>query len=504
MSHSQRPVRKVVICGGGTAGWMTAAALARVLGTTSMSITLIESSEIGTVGVGEATIPPILVFNDLLGINEESFVAATGATYKLGIEFVDWLRPGHRYMHPFGLFGADMNQISFHHFWLRAVAMGMDDTLLPFNAEMMAAYAGRFARTGGNVPNGPKIFYAYQFDAAAYAAFLRDFAERLGVERVEARIGDVQLGRDTGFIESVVLDDGRRIDGDLFIDCTGFRALLIGKALGVGYDDWSAWLPCNRALAVPCARVADPEPYTRATARAAGWQWRIPLQHRTGNGVVYSDAFQDRQAIADDLLASLDGEILAEPNDLQFTTGRRHRSWHKNCIAIGLSSGFLEPLESTSIHLIQTAITWLLSFFPDRDMDPAIAARFNADMDSLVSSVRDFIIAHYKLTERDDSPFWKYCKSMPVPDSLEDKLRFFRERGEVFPRKDDLFKEMNWFAVLYGQGLRPTGWHPAADRMPATELRNNLGQIAQIISARVQGMEPHINALTARNVAPAR
>lgn len=495
MTADDNRIRKVVICGGGTAGWMTAAALSRMLGTSNVAITLIESSEIGTVGVGEATIPPILQFNHMLGIDERAFLKATGATFKLGIEFVDWLRKDHRYMHPFGLLGADMNEISFHHFWLRAVSLGMEDSLLPFNAEMMAAYAGRFAHTGGNVPNGPKIYYAYQFDATAYAGFLREYAQGLGVERIDAKIESVALEPKRGLIDSVTLDDGRSISGDFFVDCTGFRALLIGHALGSEYEDWTNWLPCNRAVAVPCARAGDPTPYTRATARDAGWQWRIPLQHRTGNGIVYSDAFVDEQRVIDNLLGSLDGDQLADPNCLRFVAGRRRKSWTRNCIAIGLSSGFLEPLESTSIHLIQTAITWLLSFFPDRDHDEALADRFNADMDRATTAIRDFIVAHYKLTERDDTDFWRHCRDMPVPDSLAEKLHWFETRGEVFPHKDDLFKEVSWFAVLYGQGLRPKSWHRMADRMPVADLKANMAQIAAIIASRVERMPPHVAAL---------
>ena len=495
MTDQPDQIRKIVICGGGTAGWMAAAALARMLGPSRIAITLIESSEIGTVGVGEATIPPIVQFNQMLGLDESTFMKATGATYKLGIEFVDWLKLDHRYMHPFGLFGADMNEISFHHFWLRAVSLGMSDDLMPFNAEMMAAYAGRFTRTGGNQSNGPRIYYAYQFDAAAYALLLRDFAEGLGVERIDAKIDDVTLRPDNGFIEAVQLDDGRRIKGDFFIDCTGFRALLIGKALGVGYEDWSHWLPCNRAVAIPCARAGKLNPFTRATALQAGWQWRIPLQHRTGNGVVYCDAFANEQAITDSLLASLDGEPMAEPNPLRFVAGRRHRSWVGNCLAVGLSSGFLEPLESTSIHLIQTAITWFLSFFPARSIDPRIVHRFNADMEVQITGIRDFIVSHYKLTERNDSEFWRHCQSIAVPDSLAERIEHFKRRGEVFARHGELFKEANWFAVLYGQGIRPTGWHPMADQMPPGQLKQNMEQIAAIIASRVEGMAPHSEGL---------
>jgi tryptophan halogenase len=496
MTDESNRIRKIVVCGGGTAGWMAAAGLARMLGPSQVAITLIESSEIGTVGVGEATIPPILQFNQMLGLDEREFMNATGATYKLGIEFVDWLRPGHRYMHPFGLFGADMSEISFHHFWLRAVSLGMSDDLMPFNAEMMAAYAGKFARTGGNQPNGPRIYYAYQFDASAYAALLREYAVARGVERIDSKIEDVILDQGNGYIAAVALDDGRKVEGDFFIDCTGFRALLIGKALGSAYEDWSRWLPCNRAVAVPCARKGDPHPFTRTTARPAGWQWRIPLQHRTGNGTVYCDAFADEQTITDALLASLDGEPMADPNPLRFTAGRRKKSWVGNCLAVGLSSGFLEPLESTSIHLIQTAITWFLSFFPEREVDPSIIDRFNADMDVLVTATRDFIVSHYKLTERNDSEFWRHCQAMPIPDTLAERLEHFARRGEVFARHGELFKEVNWFAILYGQGLRPRGWHPMANQMPVEDLKRNMEQIAEILANRVKGMPPHLASLS--------
>ena len=501
MNQNPNRIRKIVVCGGGTAGWMAAAALARMLGTDQVAVTLIESSEIGTVGVGEATIPPFLQFNQMLGLDEAEFMRATGATYKLGIEFVDWLRPGHRYLHPFGMFGADMKEVSFHHFWLRAVSLGMSDDLTPFSAETMAANAGRFAKTGGNRPDGPRINYAYQFDAAAYAKLLRNFAGNLGVKRIDAKIGDVILCPNKGEIEAVILADGRRIDGDFFIDCTGFRALLISKMRGSEFEDWSHWLPCNRAVAVPCARSTEPTPLTRTTARSAGWQWRIPLQHRTGNGTVYCDAFGDEQLIVDELIGSLDGEPIADPNPLRFSAGRRKQSWIGNCLAVGLSSGFLEPLESTSIHLIQTAISWFLSFFPSREVAPVIVARFNADMDAHVSGIRDFIVSHYTLTERDDSEFWRYCQAMAVPDTLTERIEHFRHRGEVFARHGELFKEANWFAVLYGQGVRPVGWHPVADSMSTGALRQNMGQIATILAERVNGMPSHGAALRALNPA---
>jgi len=484
------PVRNVVICGGGTAGWMAAAALARLV-PAGVAITLVESEAIGTVGVGEATIPPIVVFNKLLGIDETDFIRATHGTFKLGIEFVDWLRPGHRYMHPFGKYGADMHEISFVHFWLRWLAMGGDPDNDRFNPEARAAREGRFApRAGSGSGQGPAINYAYQFDAGAYAAFLRGYAEQRGVVRREGKIAAVHQHAESGFVEAVELDDGRRVAGELFLDCTGFRGLLIEQTLATGYEDWSEWLPCNAAVAMPSANVGDPAPYTRSTAREAGWQWTIPLQHRTGNGYVFCDAHLGADEAAALLAQRLEGEALGEPRLLRFTAGRRRRSWVKNVVAIGLASGFLEPLESTSIHLIQAAITKLLGFFPGNGCDPIVANMFNADMDQLVTGIRDFIIAHYKLVER-EGELWRHCREMRVPDSLAATLELFRTRGEVLSTSQDLFKEMNWFAILYGQGLVPEGHHPLADAMPAAELERNLAQIERLIAQRVATLPAH-------------
>jgi tryptophan halogenase len=483
-------IRDIVIVGGGTAGWMAAAALAKVIGTRTHNITLVESDEIGIVGVGEATIPPITLFNKLLGIDEDEFVRETHATFKLGIEFVDWQRPGHRYMHHFGLFGADMNGISFSNHWLRWVKQGGDPDNARFSAEAQAALQGRFGRTRP-APGVPRINYAFQFDAASYAAYLRAFAERSGVVRVEGRIGGVRQHPDNGFIAAVELGDGRQIEGDLFIDCSGFRGLLIEGALAAGYDDWSRWLPANRAVAVPCERIEDPTPYTRSTARNAGWQWRIPLQHRTGNGYVFSDAFISEDEAAEDLLANLDGAPLADPRMLRFTAGRRRRSWIGNCVALGLSSGFLEPLESTSIHLIQAGISKLLTWFPDPDFDQRLIDRYNQEMEALIESVRDFVIAHYKVTDRDDTAFWRHCRAMDVPDSLKAKLEAFRRRGEVMVANHELFREVNWFAILYGQGLVPESYHPVADAMPPDELAANLARIRAAIESRVAELPSH-------------
>ncbi|HEX8667380.1 MAG TPA: tryptophan halogenase family protein [Allosphingosinicella sp.] len=488
-----RRIRDIVIVGGGTGGWMAAAALAKVVGTNGRSITLVESEEIGTVGVGEATIPPILVFNKLLGLDEDEFVRETHATFKLGIDFVNWRRPGDRYFHHFGLFGADIKDgVSFSHYWLRWVKEGGNPNNLLFSSEAQAAHQGRFARTkpaaGGAAPS---INYAFQFDASRYAAFLRRFAEKRGVVRTEGRIVKVHQQPESGFIESVELTGGRRVRGDLFLDCSGFRGLLIEGALETGFEDWSRWLPTNRALAVPCERVEDPVPYTRCTAYEAGWQWRIPLQHRTGNGYVFCDAFIGADEAAANLLSRLDGPAQADPRLLRFGAGRRRRSWAKNCIAIGLSSGFLEPLESTSIHLIQVAISKLLDLFPDRDFHPAILGRFNTEMELLYESIRDFIVAHYKVTDREDTAFWRYCKHMSVPDSLETKLDLFRTRGEVLAAGHDIFREISWFAVLYGQGMMPEGYHPLADVMSDDDLNLTLAKIRSAIQQRVGALPPH-------------
>ena len=494
--NDDRRIGSIVIVGGGTAGWMTAAALAKVAGTQTHSITLVESDEIGTVGVGEATIPPILVFNRMLGIDEDEFVRETHATFKLGIDFVDWRRLGHRYFHHFGLFGADLkDQVGFAHFWLRWVKEGGNPDNLRFSAEAEAARLGRFARTppsGGALPN---INYAYQFDASRYAAFLRRFSEARGVSRVQGRIVTVERNAQSGFIDAVVLEDGRRLDGDFFIDCSGFRGLLIEDALGAGFDDWSQWLPANRAAAVPCARIEDPLPYTRATACEAGWQWRIPLQHRTGNGYVFADAFIGEDEAVANLLSRLDGTPQAEPRLLRFVAGRRRKCFVKNCLAIGLSSGFLEPLESTSIHLIQVAISKLLDIFPDRDFHPAIVNKFNLESDQLYETIRDFLIAHYVLTDREDSEFWRYCRNMHVPDSLAAKMELFKRRGQVLPERHEVFHEANWFAVLYGQGLIPQGYHPLADSMSADDLRLTLAQIRSAIVKRVDMLPPHARYL---------
>jgi tryptophan 7-halogenase len=487
------PIRDIVIVGGGTAGWMAAAALAKCAGTARHRITLVESEEIGTVGVGESTIPPIQLFNKQLGIDENEFVRETNATFKLGIEFVDWRRVGQRYFHNFGLLGADFGTgVSFNHYWLRWAQSGGDPDQLQFSTEALAARVGKFGRTPpspGRVQ--PNVNYAFQFDASTYAAYLRRYSERRGVVRREGKIVDVRQNGETGLIEAVQLSDGSLVRGDFFIDCSGFRGLLIEQVYKAGFEDWGEWLPCDRAAAVPAERMAQPAPFTVARAREAGWQWRIPLQHRTGNGYVYCSSYISDDGAAAGLLGSIEGAALADPKVLRFKAGRRKASWVKNCLALGLSSGFLEPLESTSIHLVQAGITKFLDFFPAREPDPILIDRFNEEMRFQYESIRDFIIAHYKVTEREDTEFWRYCKHMSIPDSLAEKIELFVERGEVKPRTGDLFSEVSWLAVLYGQGLVPTGHHPIADTLSEDDLELTLSRIRAAIRERVASLPSH-------------
>ena len=469
----ERSLKKIVVAGGGTAGWMAASALARFLGP-SYAVRLVESEEIGTVGVGEATIPAIQLFNQSLGIDEDEFVRATQGSFKLGIEFVDWRKPGHRYLHAFGGIGRPLGLLPFHQYWLRHRQEGGTRPLWDFSPTAIAAAQNRFARPQekpGSIPSG--VAYAYHFDAGLYAAFLRKYAEARGVLRTEGRIADVSLHTETGHIESITLASGEIIEGDLFIDCSGFRGLLIEQALKSGYEDWSNFLPCNRAVAVPCASVDPLTPYTRSTARDAGWQWRIPLQHRTGNGYVYCSDFVSDADATDNLLSTLDGEPLAEPRQLRFVTGKRRQIWKKNCVALGLSSGFLEPLESTSIHLIQTGIAKLLEFFPSAGFHQPDIDAFNARMDFEFHAIRDFIILHYKATDRPGA-FWKLCREMAIPDSLAEKIELFRSNGRILRFNDELFTELGWLQVMMGQGLAPGGHSPLADLLSADQLQEFL------------------------------
>jgi tryptophan halogenase len=485
-------VRSVLIAGGGTAGWMAAAALVRVLPPELLQITLIESDEIGIVGVGEATFPTLQLFNKLLEIDEDEFLQATNGTFKLGIEFCDWLRPGHSYFHPFGRYGDDFGVTAFHHQWLRARAYGYPVALSDFSLVCTAAREGKFQRPPASPPPVFGTFgWAYQIDSHLYGQFLRRYAEDRGVERIEGKIAEVQLRSEDGAIDRVVLDDGRKFDADLYIDCTGFRALLVGDALGVGYEDWSQWLPCDRALAVQTERSGEIPPFTRSFARSAGWQWRIPLQHRTGNGYVYCSKYISDEDARAELLSNLDSKPTTEPRTLHFVTGRRQEQWHKNCIALGLSSGFLEPLESTSIHLIQTGITRLIGYFPDQRFDPVSIAQYNCDVHQELECVRDFLVLHYHATERSGQPFWDYCRTMPIPDSLARKIALFRSSGRCSEREYDPFKLASWLAVMLGQGIEPEAYDPMVDSVPPLEADRVLSAMRKVIADTVAAMPTH-------------
>ncbi len=469
------PIRRVVIVGGGTAGWMAAAAAARFLDDGQRTITLIESDAIGTVGVGEATIPPIRGFNARLGIDEADFLRATGGTVKLGIEFVGWRDGGDRYFHPFGTHGQDIEGLNFHQLWLK---LRHRDGIGPIDDYSLAAVAARhrrFAPPPGD-PRSPLagLDYAYHFDAGLYAAFLRARAEAQGAQRIEGRILDVDRDGDTGFVLAVRLEGDRRVEGDLFIDCSGFRSLLLGQAMGVGFEDWSHWLPCDSAIAVPTERSRPLLPFTRATAHRAGWQWRIPLQHRTGNGHVYASRFIDHDEAERTLLAHLDAPATAAPRRLSFTAGRRARMWAGNVVALGLAGGFLEPLESTSIHLIQTGISKLFGLFPDMRFTAVERDEYNRLMASQFDAIRDFIILHYHATARDDSPFWRHVRTMAIPDTLSRKLALFREKGRIFRYDDELFSIPSWVAVMLSQGIDPDGYDPVVDALDADRVADAL------------------------------
>lgn len=488
----------VVIVGGGTAGWMAAAVLSRLLPQHRLNIRLIESDEIGIVGVGEATLPHMKDFNDQVGIDEADMIRATKATFKLGIEFRDWGFVGSSYIHPFGIHGASEMSLGFQHKWVRALKAGREFDLEAFSFAIVAARSNRFDFPLANGSGVSSTYsYAYHFDASLYAAFLRDLCEARGVRRTEGKVQGVAIATESGDIRSLTLESGEVVEGDFFIDCTGFRSLLLGDTLGVAWEDWAKWLPCDRAWAVPSENVGELAPYTRSTAHEAGWQWRIPLQHRTGNGHVFSTQFTTEDRAREILLSNLEGAPLAEPRLLRFQAGRRITSWNGNCLALGLASGFLEPLESTSIYLIQIALMHLLPLFPSQSLDPALRDEFNRKMDLEYDRIRDFLILHYHLTSRTDSEMWRYCRSLSVPESLTHKMELFRQRGHIERYRDGLFTPPSWLSVFVGQGLRPDHYHPSVAAIPVQRIVDDLELLREDIRDRVDEMPKH-DAIIAR------
>ncbi len=485
-------ITSIVIVGGGTAGWMTAAALSKLVAPGGLRVTLIESEQIGAVGVGEATIPPFVDFNKLIGVDEAEMLAAAKGSFKLGIQFTDWGQLGDSYFHPFGTYGYEIDGVSFHAIWQRMQAAGDQRPLAYFSPETMAAQFGRFAKTEENARGDlPPINYAYHLDAGLYAAFLRRLAESRGVVRREGMVADVSLVSESGHVRSVTLQDGAVIEGQLFVDCSGFRGLLIEQALHTGYEDWSHWLPCDRAVALPSAGDGKVPPFTRATARRAGWQWQVPLQHRNGNGHVYCSAHMGDDEAYAILAEHIDGEPLAEPNFLRFTTGRRKKFWSGNVVALGLSAGFMEPLESTSIHLINTGISKLIALLSLDEISPVQEATFNRLTGKEYARIRDFLILHYCATSRSDSAFWDYCRTMAIPDSLSEKIDLFRMNGQIFREEDELFAPTSWIAVMMGQGILPRRHSPMADALQDPGLPGEIDAIDQSIRYLVGNMPVH-------------
>ncbi|MBO9624013.1 MAG: tryptophan 7-halogenase [Sphingomonas sp.] len=491
-------IRNVVIVGGGTAGWMAATALSRAFDH-QLDIRLVESDEIGIVGVGEATIPSIRLFNALAGIDEDAFVRATQGTFKLGIEFQGWGAPGERYMHAFGQVGQGLGMLEFFQYWLRARSEGLAGPLWDYSFNATAAWDGRFAR----LPRIPDtklegLTHAFHFDASLYASHLRGIAEGNGVTRIEGKIVSVERRPEDGFVQSVTLDDGRAVDGELFIDCSGFRGLLIEQTLGAGFEDWSEWLPCDRAVTVASENAGPPRPYTQSIAHDAGWQWRIPLQHRTGNGHVFCSDYISEGEATSVLLANLEGAPLAEPRVLRFTAGMRRKFWDRNVVALGLASGFLEPLESTSIHLIQSGIAKLIALFPHAGFAPATTAEYNRQAGFEYERIRDFIILHYFANQRVGQPFWDRCRAMAIPDTLRERLELFRATGRVFREHEELFIEIGWYQVLTGQNIVPEAWHPLADALTSDELVGFLADLKTIVSTTAAKLPTHEQFISAR------
>lgn len=480
-----KKIRRYVIAGGGTAGWMAAAMLSKMMGN-EIELVLVESEEVGTIGVGEATIPPLVRFNHLIGLDEAEFMRETGATFKLGIRFENWKDVGESYIHSFGHAGKDHWTAGFHHFWLAGRARGLASGFEDYCLEVLAANQNRFAQLPKNGLN-----YAFHLDAGRFAAMLRRLSEANGARRIEGKIARVSLDGESGNIASLHLEDGQEIEGDFFFDCTGFRSLLMGKGLHVGYDDWSHYLPCDSAIAIQTRSEGPMVPYTRAIAHDAGWRWRIPLQHRTGNGLVYCERHLSQERALERLMGSIEGPPTTEPRFIRFQTGARRKQWEKNCIVLGLAGGFMEPLESTSIHLIQKSIMRFMRLMPQSELQPADIREFNDQTFDDMLSIRDFLILHYVVTERRDSPFWRYCAQMEIPDSLHQKIDLFRESGRVFRKNDELFAENSWVQVMLGQGILPKAFHPIADKMSDDELTYFLGQIGKDVANTASRLPAH-------------
>jgi tryptophan halogenase len=502
---SERQIQSIAIIGGGTAGWMSAAAISKVFGR-KIDVVLVESEEIGTIGVGEATVPHLSLFNRLLEIDEAEFVRQVQGTFKLGIQFNDWGKIGDSYIHGFGTIGRDLGLLPFHQYWLKARAAGQAKDIGQYSLNTLAAPLGKFMAPPSDAPpNTPlaEIAYAYHFDAGLYARFLRKRAEAQGVKRIEGKVVAVDQNSESGFVESVRLASGAVIGADLFLDCSGFRALLIEGTLDAGFEDWAHWLPCDRAVAVPCEKVGPPTPYTRCTARQSGWQFRIPLQHRTGNGHVYSSQFSSDDEALDVLLANLDGKPIGEPRLIKFTAGKRRKLWDRNVIAIGLAGGFLEPLESTAIYLIQSGINRLMSLFPTVDCDPILQEVYNDQMSFEYERIRDFITLHFHATQRDDTEFWNYVRTMDVPDALRAHIELFAANGQFFRNGDELFGLTSWVEVMLGQGITPQTYHPAVDWVANDDMQALVDHVELVVASNVQLMPQHEDFIQRCCAAPA-
>jgi len=489
-------LRQIVIVGGGAAGWMTAAALSRLLKAEQASLTLVESDEIGIIGVGEATIPDMLQFNLFLGIVEADLMRATHATFKLGIEFVDWSGGGSRYFHPFGFHGVDIDALDFHQYWLKCRAEGHPHPIGDYCLTEIVARKGRFAFPDMRIAGAPASYlrYAYHFDAALYAAFLRRYAEARGVRRVEGKVSEVQRHPESGDLTGVKLVSGQAVTGDFFFDCTGFRSLLLDKTLGVPWVDWRHWLPCDAALAVACRHDGPPRPYTRSTAKSAGWQWKIPTQHRTGNGHIWCSEFMSEDEATFVLTRGLDGEIMGSPRLIRFATGHRERFWEKNCVAIGLSSGFLEPLESTSLYLIRQGISRFIALFPDSTLPPVLRDEYNRWMQKDFEQVRDLLVFHYFANGRDE-PFWQHCRNMTLPESLRRRVELFAAGGRFLRNEGELFPNASWVAVMLGQNIIPRAIDPLVAGKPAAEIEPKLAALRRAMNEYAEGLPSHAEAL---------